>query len=156
MIDAEYLAQIRRQHRCELILTLVQIEQLCPGWWADLSELADQLGTDRASLNRSLQKLERLGLLRRERISNTGGNWLWWVKRSADDVPPPGAEPAWILRDGELGKTIRVPIRKRWEWAERQGIPRPTMQSFLGGHQLTLRGRWRVVGSPWDEQQSAA
>jgi hypothetical protein len=24
------------------------------------------------------------------------------------------------------------------------------MQSFLGGYQLTLRGRWRVTGSPWD------
>jgi hypothetical protein len=156
MIDAEYLAQIRRQHRCELILTLVQLEQLCPGWWADLSELADQLGTDRATLNRSLTKLERLGLLRRERISNTGGNWIWWVKRHADDQPRPGDEPAWILRDGELGKTIRVPISTRWKWAAARGIPQSTMRGFLNGHRSTMQGRWRVVGSPWDEQQSAA
>ena len=150
MIDAEYLAQIRRQLRAELVITLVQLEQLCPGWWADLSELADQLGTDRASLNRSLTKLERLGLLRRERISNTGGNWVWWVKRHEGHEPQPQDEPAWSLRDVRVGKTIRVTIRDRWRWAQRHGIARPTMQSFLGGYQQTLQGRWKVTGSPWD------
>ena len=150
VIDAEYLAQIRRQLRAELVITLVQLEQLCPGWWADLSELADQLGTDRASLNRSLTKLERLGLLRRERISNTGGNWVWWVKRHEGDEPQPQDEPAWSLRDVRVGKTIRVTIRDRWRWAQRHGIARPTMQSFLGGYQQTLQGRWKVTGSPWD------
>jgi hypothetical protein len=91
-----------------------------------------------------------MDLIRRIVIGNTGGTWIWWVKRSADDAPDLGAEPAWILRDGELGKTIRVPIGRRWQWAEQHGIPKPTMQSFLGGYQLTLRGRWRVTGSPWD------
>jgi hypothetical protein len=151
VIEAEFLASLRRRHRVELVLTLVQLEQLCPGWWADLSELADQLGTDRASLNRSLTKLERLGLVRRERISNTGGNWVWWVKRSEADEPRPEDEPGWRLRDVKVGKTIRVTIRDRWRWAERHGIAQPTMQSFLGGYQQTLHGRWKVTGSPWDE-----
>jgi DNA-binding transcriptional ArsR family regulator len=152
MIEPPYLAALRHQVRCELLLTMVQLEQLCPGWWADISEMAQQLGTDRASLNRSLTKLEAMGLIRRERISNTGGNWVWWVKRCEDDQPCPDAEPAWRLRDLQRGRVIRVTIRGRWQWAERQGIPRATMQSFLGGHQRTMKGRWQVAGSPWDDE----
>lgn len=152
MIDPSYLAALRHQVRCELLLTMVQLEQLCPGWWADLSSLAQQLGTDRASLNRSLTKLEAMGLIRRERISNTGGNWVWWVKRSPEDCPRPDDEPAWSFRDVKVGKTIRVTIRDRWRWAERHGVARPTMQSFLGGYQQTLQGRWKITGSPWDDK----
>lgn len=150
MIEAGYLAALRRRLRAELVVTLVQLEQLCPGWWADVSELAEQLGTDRASLNRSLTKLQRLGLLRRESISNTGGNWVWWVKRSEDDLPRSGDEPGWRLRDQLLKRTIDVPISQRWSWAAGQGIPKNTFSAFLNGGQKTLRGRWRVLSSPWD------
>ena len=31
-----------------------------------------------------------------------------------------------------------------------QGIPRATMQSFLGGYQRLLRGRWEIIASPTD------
>jgi len=150
MIDPAYLAALRCQLRCELLLTMVQLEQLCPGWWADLSELALQLGTDRATLNRTLTKLEALGLIRRERISNTGGNWVWWVKRSGSDQPRAEDEPAWKLRDIQRREVVRVTIRSRWAWAEARGIPRATMRGFLNGHRRTLKGRWEVVGSPWD------
>lgn len=152
MIEAEFLASLRRRHRVELVLTLAQLEQLCPGWWADLSELADQLGTDRGSLNKSLTKLESLGLVKRSRISNTGGNWVWWVKRSADDQPRPEDEPGWRLRNVQTGKTVRVPISQRIKWAEARGIPRATMRGFLNGNRLMLQGRWKVTGSPWDEK----
>ena len=150
MIDPAYLAALRCQLRCELLLTMVQLEQLCPGWWADLSELALQLGTDRATLNRTLTKLEALGLIRRERISNTGGNWVWWVKRRDGDQPRAEDEPAWKLRDIQRREVVRVTIRSRWAWAEARGIPRATMRGFLNGHRRTLKGRWQVVGSPWD------
>ena len=150
LIDPAYLAALRCQLRCELLLTMVQLEQLCPGWWADLSELALQLGTDRATLNRTLTKLEALGLIRRERISNTGGNWVWWVKRCEGDQPRAEDEPAWKLRDIQRREVVRVTIRSRWAWAEARGIPRATMRGFLNGHRRTLKGRWQVVGSPWD------
>lgn len=150
MIDPAYLAALRCQLRCELLLTMVQLEQLCPGWWADLGEMALQLGTDRASLNRTLTKLEALGLIRRERISNTGGNWVWWVKRCEGDQPRAEDEPAWKLRDIQRREVVRVTIRSRWAWAEARGIPRATMRGFLNGHRRTLKGRWQVVGSPWD------
>ena len=60
-----------------MVLLLVQLEQVCPGWWVDLSQLAEQLGTDRATLNRSLVQLERLDLIRRYSLANGGGTWIW-------------------------------------------------------------------------------
>jgi len=150
VIEPEFLASLRRRHRAELVLVLVQLEQLAPGWWLTLAELADQLGTDRATLNRSVRKLEDLGLLRRASISNSGGTWIWWVQRSEADAPRPEDEPAWVLRDRHRQMHERVTISERWAWAERQGIPRPTMQSFLGGYQRVLRDRWELVATPLD------
>ena len=146
----DFLAALRRHYRAELILVLVQLEQLAPGWWLTIAELADQLGTDRATLNRSLRKLEDMGLLRRSSISNTGGTWIWWVQRDANDAPRPDDEPAWLVRDVKRRETQRIAINARWSWAQRQGIPRGTMQSFLGGHQRLMRGRWEVIASPID------
>jgi len=132
------------------VLVLVQLEQVAPGWWLTLTELADQLGTDRATLNRSIRKLEDLGLLRRASISNSGGTWIWWVKRAEGDEPRPEDEPAWVVRDVKRRLQQRVTISERWAWAERQGIPRPTMQGFLGGYQKVLYGRWELIGTPMD------
>lgn len=150
MIAPEFLASLRGRYRAELILVLVQLEQVVPGWWLTLTELANQLGTDRATLNRSIRKLEKLGLLRRNSISNTGGTWVWWVQRDVNDAPLPEAEPAWVVHDLQRRRMQRITINSRWAWAQRQGIPRATMQSFLNGYQRLLRGRWEIVSSPTD------
>lgn len=151
MIDPQYLAALRRQLRPELVITILQLRQVCPAWWADLSEMAEQLGTDRASLNRSITKLERLGLLKRSTIGNTGGTWVWWVKGGEHDQPRPGDEPGWQLSDTSRGRSEKVTIGQRWAWADRRGINRHTMRSFLNGHQLILAREWKLTGNPWDE-----
>lgn len=87
MIEPAFLAQLRRQLRAEQAMTLVQIEQLVPNWWPTITDLAEQLGTDRATLNRCLSNLQRQGLLSRVSRGNSGGTWIWWVKRSADELP---------------------------------------------------------------------
>ena len=150
MIEPEFLASLRRRHRAELVLVMVQLEQLAPGWWLTLQELAEQLGTDRATLNRSIRKLEDLGLLQRASLSNCGGTWIWWVQRHDADAPRPDAEPAWVLRDACGKRRERVTIGRRWAWADRHGIPRQTMRSFLAGHQRVLRERWELVATPMD------
>lgn len=150
MIEPDFLAALRRRYRAELVLVLVQLEQLTPGWWLTLHELAEQLGTDRATLNRSIRKLEDLGLLRRSSISNTGGTWVWWVKRCEGDEPRPEDEPAWVLRDRQRRFWDRIPISQRWEWARQRGIPRGTMRSFLAGGQRMLRERWELAATPMD------
>lgn len=151
MIKPEYLAALRHRLRAEMVLVLVQLEQVCPSWWLDLSELATALGTDRATLNRSLRRLEDLGLIRRASIANGGGTYIWWVSRHEADAPADQAEPAWLLRDIKRRETHRVPISKRWAWAEQEGIPRETMRNFLMGGQTVMRDRWQLVGTPLDQ-----
>lgn len=145
MIAPEYLATLRRQHRPEMVLVLVQLEQITPDWWLTLEELAEQLGTDRSTLNRSIRKLERLGLLKRSSYSNCGGTWIWWVKRSATDQPSPDAEPAWVARDVKRGLKERITISGRWQWAAKHGIPKGTMSSWLYGYMRLLRERWVIL-----------
>lgn len=153
MIAPEFLASLRRRRRPEMVLLLVQLEQVCPGWWVDLSTLAEQLGTDRATITRSLAQLERLDLIRRYSLSNSGGTWLWWVKRDEDDRPRPEAEPSWLIRDHEQQQSRRIPVSQRFEWAQRHGIPLQTMRSFLAGNQRLLRGRWELRATPLDCEQ---
>lgn len=150
MIEPSFLAELRHRHRAELCLVLVQLEQVCPGWWLTLSDLAEQLGTDRATLNRSLSHLNRLGLIRYASLSNCGGTWIWWVKCTHADSPASKAEPAWVIKDINSRYTTRIPVSSRAEWAARHGIPYPTLRGFLAGSQMTLRNRWRVISSPLD------
>ena len=150
MIDPTYLAAIRRQYRSELVLTLVQLEQVCPGWWLSLTQLAEDLGTDRASLNRSISKLEALGLIRRASMGNGGGTWIWWVKTSPHDAPCPVAEPAWVIRNVENRNCYRVPVSDPYAFARSHDIPRQTMRSFLAGRQLVMRKKWKLIATPMD------
>lgn len=154
MIHPEYLSSLRHRLRAELVLVLVQLEQIVPGWWLTLHDLAEQLGTDRASLSRAITKLEHRGMLQRVTISNSGGTFIWWVKRDADDQPAPGDEPAWVLRSLGNRTHCRVPISQRWDWARQHGIPRATMRSFLGGYHRVLRDRWEIVSSPYGTEPS--
>ena len=151
MIESGFLAELRRKHRAELLLVMVQLEQLFPGHWPDIADLAEQLATDRATLNRSMRKLEDLGLLRRASISNGGGTWVWWVARHRDDQPDAATEPAWVVRDVRNKRTQRITLSNRWDWGRRHCIPRGTLRSFLMGYQLTMRDRWRLVATPLDE-----
>lgn len=149
MIVPEFLAALRRRYRAELVLVLVQLEQVCPGSWLTLQELAEELGTDRATLNRSLRKLENLDLIRRASVSNYGGTWVWWVKRHEWDAPRAEDEPAWVIRY-RGGGLYRVPLSDRNGWAKRRGIPAQTFRSFLAGNQRVMRGRWELVSTPLD------
>jgi len=150
VIDPAFLASLRHQHRAEMVLCLVQLEQITPGWWQDLGYLATLLGTDRSTLNRALSTLERRDLIRRTSHGNSGGTWIWWVKRSAADMPDPNDEPAWRLQDITTRYTIRIPVSHRWSWPDKHNIPRATFRSFLAGNQSILRGRWRLMSTPLD------
>lgn len=156
MIQPDFLAQLRCRHRAELVLVLVQLEQVFPTYCEDLYELAQRLGTDRATLNRSVRKLEDLKLLRRVSISNGGGTWVWWVARHQFDQPASDGEPAWIVRDINRRVTQRVTVSERWDWARRHGIPRNTMRNFLMGGQMIMRERWQLVATPHDTELETA
>jgi DNA-binding transcriptional regulator YhcF (GntR family) len=148
MIDPAYLAQLRRQLRAEQAMTLVQIEQLVPGWWPTLTDLAEQLGSERATLNRRLSRLERQGLLRLVTRGNGGGTWIWWVKRSADDQPDDSTAPRWVLRDVAGGRAFDVILGQERKFASAKGIPFNTVRNFLAGHRPMLAKRWKLISSP--------
>ena len=148
MIQPAYLAQLRRELRAELVITLVQIEQLVPGWWCSLTDLAEQLGIDRDSLNRNILKLAALGLLRRVSRGNCGGTWIWWVKRSADDQPNDLEAPRWRLRDQVGGRAQEIIVGQERAFASAKGIPFNTVRDFLAGHRPLLAKRWKLLSSP--------
>ena len=150
MIEPNFLASLRQCQRAEMVLVMVQLEQLIPGWWESINDLALQLGTDRATLNRSLRHLRERDLIRYYSISNKSGTWVWWVKRHATDAPKPTDEPGWDLATTPSTGKIRIPISKRKEWAKARGISMSTLCGFLYGRQRILKGRWRLLRSPLD------
>jgi len=52
------------------------------------------VGIIRSELNANMQQLARLGLLGKIARSNTGGTWIYWVKRSEKDFPNKNIVPA--------------------------------------------------------------
>lgn len=131
---------------------MVQLEQVAPNWWPSLTDLADELGTDRATLNRSLSHLDRLELIRRVSLAHGGGTWIWWVQRHEWDRPNPKDEPAWVLRDLKAREHTRITVSGRRDWARVRKIPLNTLKSFLSGHQKRLRGKWELVSTPMDRE----
>lgn len=150
MIDPAFLSSLRGRLRPELLLTMVQLEQRVPGWWANQRELARDLGLGRDTLNKNLSRLVLEGLVAASAHANTKGTWIYWVKRSADDKPDPALEPAYVIRDLKTRMRQRIPVDQRRTWARRWGIPYPTFLAFLNGRQKVLRGRWEMVGGPYD------
>lgn len=149
MIDPEFLSYLRQHHRAETILAMVQIEQLIPCWHESISSLALQIGADRDCLNRAMIRLKKLDLIRYYSIPKCG-SWVWWIKRHATDAPKPNDEPGWDIQMITSNNISRIPVSKREEWAISRGIPPSTLTGFLLGRQKVLRGKWRVVRSPFD------
>lgn len=149
-IAPTFLAALRRQQRCEHTLLMVQLEQLVPCWWESLHDLAEQVGSERATLNKALLVLDRKSLIARASLPNVGGTWIWWVKRHPTDKPIPSLEPCWTVWDTKNRISERIPIAKRRQWAEQRNIPYQTMRGFLAGRQLKLAGRWTLQSTPLD------
>lgn len=148
MIEPKYLAQLRRTYRTEVVLTMVQLEQLIPGWWANYSDLAEQMGCNAEILSRTMVRLEGGGLIGKSGAAGRSGVWLWWIKRSADEVIDMSLQPCWILYDHTRGKRVRVPKGKEREWAESRGIVYSTFRSLMTGQTKMVNKRWTVVKGP--------
>lgn len=153
-IDPAFLASLRRTLRAELLILLVQLDQVIPNWWPSLNDLADQLGTERSTLNKALLALDRKNLIARASISNHAGTWIWWVKTHPTDTPDPRHEPRWTLRDASRNRTEYIPVTGRQKWAERHGVPYATLRGFLAGRQFKLLNRWTLQSTPLDTCRS--
>jgi hypothetical protein len=157
MIDPAYLATLRSsQVRPELVLTLVQLDAIAPGWWDSHQTLAGELGLTTCTFSYNLNALARKGLVAHKTFLNGGGTFIWWVKRSQADTPDPAATPAYVVRDLSRRLHERIPVNGIREWAKRRGIHQKTLWHLLSGRQRTLRYRWELVSSPYDLEELAA
>jgi hypothetical protein len=148
VIEPEYLAQLRRKYCARTLMLMVQLEQRAPEWWPNLGIMAGQFGCDRSAMNVCLIKLDKLGLVGRYSSPGNGGTWVWWVKRSrTDKCPPP---PSWKIVDIHTGSVNLIRVDQHKEWAEANRIPARTVRDFLDGNIKIMRGRWRLVSTPFD------
>ncbi len=80
---------------------------------------------------------------------NSGGTWIWWVKRSADDQPNDLEAPRWRLRDVVSCRgNLEVILGQERAFAAAKGIPLATVRAFLAGHRPLLAKRWKLLSSP--------
>jgi hypothetical protein len=156
MIEPDFLSRLRGQLRCELLVTLVQLEQRCPGWWLTQDELAGDLGIQcTPTLCNQLSQLRRAGLIAYHSRGNHGGMWLWWVKRHQEDTARRRDAPGWRLRDSSRRTYDFVPVDGVKGWAKRHHFSYATVREFLAGRRVRLGRRWEVASSPYDNVDPA-
>jgi hypothetical protein len=149
MIDSDFLSKLRKKYQPCTLLLMVQLDQRCPGWWQNLTELASELGMDIYTLRRNLQRLDKYGLVARYSAHGIGsGTYVWWVKKNEDDKPP--APPAWKLRNIENGSVKVIQVGQIYNWARANGMKPDTVHSFLRGYIKLLNNRWKLVSNPMD------
>ena len=150
MIDPSYLATLRSQMRAELVLTMMQLDPLVPGWWESRHALGAELGVTGFALGANLSALARKGLVAHAPLNGGSGTFVWWVKRSPIDMPDPALVPAYVVRNITRRLHERIPVNGITQWAAVRGISRSTMGDFLGGRVKKLRNRWELVSTPYD------
>jgi hypothetical protein len=151
-IQPALLTAQRGQLSSEALRVWLRLDRVVPGWWASLTELAAEIQIHRSSLVRGLAELETAGLVRRDGRTNMG-LWVWWVKRWQGERPDLSQRPVWLIRDrvSVRRNLVRVPVGELNAWGEQRGVPRKTVNSWMGGRQRWLRHRWEIVASPGQE-----
>jgi hypothetical protein len=150
VIDPSYLSSLRGKLPSAQLLTMVQLEQRCPGWWRSLLELGEDIGLNVSTTTKHVNRLEHQNLIRCYRISGgVAGSWLWWVKTSKDDKPSARQEPSWTLLNTRTGIKSKLSLSRRKEWANNHQISFDYLGEFLYGHRKTICGEWIVVSSPF-------
>lgn len=150
MIEPDYLAFLREKCDTRDLLMLVQLEQVTPGWWANIGELADQLGMHPHTAGQALRRLKRRKLIEVTTYGK-GGSFIWWVKKSARDRPDMKLAPSWKIKDVMTGKIEEVFIHQRKMWAEINGLHYPSFRMFLYGYRKLMAGRYKLISTPIDK-----
>ncbi len=143
-----WLASLRRSHRPETILTLLQLQELGPGLYSTRT-LNEPLGVQTNSTNVALGRLKRAGLLCYEAWGNKG-RLIWWVADWNDRVPDREKQhPRWVLR-ASGGREAEVLLGSQREVAQRLNIDHKTLTNFLGRRydNNRLLGKWSIKTDP--------
>lgn len=143
-----WIADLRRRHRPETVLTLLQLQALGLGLYTS-EELGELTGMSESALVTSFARLQCLGLIRYEGWPKKG-RLVWWI---ADwDAPPPDPAtqfPRWVLRANAV-RQIEVPLGKEPEAAKQLGVDLKTFRNFLGRRTgcYRLLGQWQIQFDP--------
>jgi hypothetical protein len=144
---AAWLAGLRRVHRPETILTLLQLQELGPGLYTT-QDLVELLGVQSSSTNLSLARLKCAGLLRYEGWFKKG-RLIWWVADWDDTTPRPELYPRWVLR-ANAAKEVEVLFGREREAAVKLGVHWKTLSNFLcrryGDYRLL--SEWEIKRDP--------
>lgn len=145
---AAWLADLRRSHRSETILTLLQLQELGPGLYTT-SDLVGLLGVQSSSTNLSLARLKSAGLLQYEGWGKKG-RLIWWIADHDNTKPDPATQyPRWVLR-ANAAKEAEVVLGREREAAQKLCVHPRTLSNFLGGRygDNRLLGEWSIKTNP--------
>ncbi len=144
---AAWLASLRRVHRPETVLTLIQLQELGPGLYTT-QDLMELLGVQSSSINLSLARLECAGLLRYEGWPKKG-RLVWWIADWNDLKPRTKLYPRWVLR-ANAAKEIEVLFGREREAADKLGVHWKTLSNFLSRRygDSRLLGEWEIRRDP--------
>lgn len=144
-----WLAELRRNHRPETILTLCQLQELGPGLFTT-QDLVERLGVQSSSTNLALGRLKRAGLVRYEGWPKKG-RLIWWIASHDDREPDPVLYPRWVLR-ANAAKSVEVLFGREREAAQALSVHWKTMSNFLSGRygKCRLLGEWEIRQDPID------
>lgn len=142
-----WIADLRRRHRSETILTLLQLQELGPGLYTT-EDLVERLGVQSSSTNLALARLKCAGLLRYEGWCKKG-RLIWWIADFGDTKPDPARFPRWILRVNAV-REVEVLFGRQREAADRLGVHWKTFSNFLSGRygDCRLLGEWYIAQDP--------
>ena len=143
MNRAAWLADLRRRHRPETVLTLLQLQVLGPGLYTT-EELVELLGVQGSSTSLSLARLKCAGLIQYVGWPKKG-RLIWWIadwdNLTADRLLH---YPRWVLK-ANAAKEAEVWLGHEREAAKGLNVNWKTLSNFLSGRY----GYYRLLGE-WD------
>jgi hypothetical protein len=144
---AAWLAELRRTHRPETILTLLQLQALGPGLYTT-QDLVELLGVQSSSTSLSLARLKCSGLVQYEGWCKKG-RLIWWIADWDGIRPAADRFPRWVLR-ANAASEVEILFGREKEAAKGLNVHWKTMSNFLSRRYSSHRllGRWEIKHDP--------
>lgn len=145
---SEWIADLRRQHRPETVLGLLQLQVLGPGLYP-APELARCLGIEARTIDSMMKRLKSAALVEYESWGKRG-RLVWWIASHSDLAPDRAMLfPRWILQANAVRK-LEVLFGTEKEMAEKLGVSWRTLSNFLNESRSGYRllGQWSIKVNP--------
>lgn len=145
---SEWIADLRRRHRPETVLTLLQLQVLGPGLYRS-TDLARCLGIEPRTVFSIMERLKNVGLVEFESWGKRG-RLIWWVATSRCQRPDREALfPRWILRSN-AARRFEVLLGTEKETAAKLGMSWRSLSNFLNESRSSYRllSQWSIELNP--------